>query len=158
MAYANITSKHITELRAMHRANAAIHAARLEEIKARNYRAIVAASIENFFAAVAQFATEQPAPATKPEFTTKKALIAACQRMDLDTVLFDANRRSSNNRGHAVEVALSHFFTTTFSQQFHAVRGGAAQVTNPKWFKQLYTDLAWSANDITPGSILQALA
>lgn len=153
-------AKTIATLRQIRRENSALHAARIQAIKDRNYKLIVAANLANFFAAVAQFASEQaekPAQA-KPEFTTKKALVTACQSMDLDTVLFDANRRSSNNRGHAVEVALSHFFTTTFGQQFHAVRDGEAQVANPKWFKQLYTDLAWSAYDITPGSILQALA
>lgn len=91
-------------------------------------------------------------------FITRKALIAACQSMNLDTVLFDVNRRTTQHRGHAVEVALSHFVKTTFGQKFHATHNGASQIENPKWFKQLYTDLAWSANDITPGSILQALS
>lgn len=91
-------------------------------------------------------------------FISRKALIAACRDMDLNTVLFDANRRTTQHRGHAVEVALSHFVKTTFGQKYHATRNGAAQVENPKWFKQLYTDLAWDTNDITPGAILQALS
>lgn len=91
-------------------------------------------------------------------FITRKALIAACQHMNLDTVLFSAQRRTAQHRGRAVEVALASFVRVAFGQQFHAVRDGAAQAANPKWFKQLYTDLAWSAEDITPGAILQALS
>lgn len=90
-------------------------------------------------------------------FITRKALIDACQQMNLDEVLFSAQRRTSNHRGHAVEVALAHFIATTFGQQYHATRNGAKQAKNPKWFQQLYTDLAWSSADITPGAILQAL-
>lgn len=89
---------------------------------------------------------------------TRKVLIAKLQSMDLDTVLFAGCRRSTNNRGHAVEVALSRFIKTTFGQKFHAVRGSAGQRENPRWFKQLYTDLSWAVGDITPGAILQALA
>jgi hypothetical protein len=91
-------------------------------------------------------------------FITRKALIATCQSMNLDEVLFSAQRRSANHRGHAVEVALSRFIATAFGQQYHATKNGAKQVKNPKWFQQLYTDLAWSSGDITPGAILQALS
>lgn len=94
----------------------------------------------------------------KTTFITRKGLIDACQKMDLDMVLFSAQRRTpTQHRGYAVEVGLSRFISTSFGQQYHAICGGAAQVENPKWFKQLYTDLAWSTGDITPGAILQAL-
>lgn len=153
MANYQITSN-IAMIRAAHRQAAPLHAARIAALIERNRQAAIAANLSNFFAAVAEFAATQ----TKPEFITKKALIAACKNMEFGEVLFSAQRRTNNHRGYAVEVALSHFFTTTFGQQFHAVRNGAAQVANPRWFRQLYTDLAWSAEDITPMAILQALA
>lgn len=90
---------------------------------------------------------------------TRKALIATCQSMNLDEMLFSCQRRTpTQHRGYAVEIALAPFVGTTFGQKYHATKNGAKQVENPKWFKQLYTDLAWSSCDITPGAILQALS
>lgn len=96
--------------------------------------------------------------ALSPKFPTQEEIIAECQSMDLSEVLFSAQRRTpTQHRGYAVEIALARFVGTTFGQQFHATQNGASQVENPTWFKQLYTDLAWSTGDITPGAILQAL-
>lgn len=94
----------------------------------------------------------------KSAFITRKGLIAACLSMDLDTVLFAASRRTpTQHRGRAVEVGLALFIDVSFGQQFHTNKSGTKTIENPAWFKQLYTDLAWSMEDITPGAILQVL-
>lgn len=91
-------------------------------------------------------------------FITRKALITTCQSMNLDEVLFSTQQRTPQHRGYAVERALARFINTAFGQQYHATKNGAAQAANPKWFKQLYTDLAWGTSDITPSVILEALS
>ncbi len=94
---------------------------------------------------------------------TRKALIQNLQAMNLDTVLLEGFRRSTGQsggyRGHAAEVALEKVITgvSHFSQaHYYTVR--EHRHDTPKWFRQLYTELAWATGDITPGSILQALA
>lgn len=88
---------------------------------------------------------------------TRKALAAKLQDMDLSMVLIPGCKRTSNWRGYAAVEALRNLIgIETFAQATHVTRSGNV-VQNPKWFKQLFTDLEWSTGDITPGSILQAL-
>jgi len=88
---------------------------------------------------------------------TRKSLIAKLKQMEPGAILFDGSRRSFQHRGYAVEIALKRFLPhTTFGQTQHATGMGSAK-KNPKWFTQLYVDLAWATGDITPWAILQAL-
>lgn len=89
---------------------------------------------------------------------SKKALIAALKSMDLATVLCPSYRRSANHRGYAVEVALASFVDVSFGQASHSSKRCDKLVNNPRWFRQLYTDLSWASGDVTVYSILQALA
>lgn len=89
---------------------------------------------------------------------SKKNLIAKLEKMNLDSVLFSANRRTANHRGYAAEIALASLIgVSTFGATSHTTKRGKL-VSNPRWFAGLYTEVTWSAGDVTPGSILQALA
>lgn len=88
---------------------------------------------------------------------TRKAFIAQLRQMDPALVLFPAWKRNAHHRGGAAEEALKQFFpNTTLGQSSHCTGNGKRQ-ENPKWLAQLYTDLAWDTNDITPGWILYHL-
>ena len=93
---------------------------------------------------------------------TRKALIQKLKDMNLDTVLFQGARRvqhtSGDYHGHDAEYVLRKLIGVDVFNQltYRTVRG--IQKQTPKWFRQLYADLAWGHGDITPGSILYALA
>lgn len=94
---------------------------------------------------------------------TRKALVAKLKSMNLDQVLFAGIHRSTEQsggyRGKAAQAALDKLITgvSSFAQaHYHTVRG--LRRDTPKWFRQLYTEIAWATGDVTPGSILAALA
>ena len=87
---------------------------------------------------------------------TRKNLIEQLESMNSTAILFPAWKRTANHRGYAVEQALGQFISTAFGQQTHSTITGTLK-QNPKWFKQLYTDLEWSPLDITPRTILSTL-
>jgi hypothetical protein len=88
---------------------------------------------------------------------TRKALIDQLEAMDPNAVLLRAGERSAQHQGHAVERALARFLgDMSFGQATHCVGQGKLQA-NPKWFKQLYTDIAHDCHDVTPGWILYFL-
>jgi hypothetical protein len=95
---------------------------------------------------------------------TRKAFVTKLQKMHPDVVLFEGYRRSTEQsggyRGAAAEGALEKVIeggVVGFSQSHYYTPRGMCYET-PKWFRQLYTDLAWGTGDITVGSILYALA
>lgn len=88
---------------------------------------------------------------------TRKALLEMLRQLPSTQVLFDASRRTPNNRGWAVEQALKRFMpNVVFGQTTYCMPRGSMKNT-PKWFRQLYAELAWSAADITPRLILHHL-
>lgn len=99
----------------------------------------------------------EQAPHKEPAFPSRKALITKLEAMNPAQVLFPAWKRDSNHRGYAVEQALKEFFgDVSFGQATHCVGLGSLK-KNPKWFVQLYVDLAYDNKDITPGYILYFL-
>lgn len=102
-----------------------------------------------------------PAPTRqtkKPGFITRKALVKKLQEMNLSEILVAGTKRTANWRGYVVIEALRNLINAeTFNQSTHVSRRGNI-VKNPKWFAQMFVNLEWASGDITPGSILQALA
>lgn len=92
---------------------------------------------------------------------TRKSLIEKLQKMNLDQVLFPGYRRprhtTGDYHGYAAENALRELIGVDIFNQMTYLTVRGISKANPKWFRQLYTDLAWDTGDITPGSILQAL-
>lgn len=93
----------------------------------------------------------------------RKALIAKLQKMTPDLILFAGIHRSTEQaggwRGNAAQVSLQKVIegVGSFNQsQYHTVRG--IRRDTPKWFRQLYTEIAWEHGDVTPGTILAAIA
>ena len=93
---------------------------------------------------------------------TRKALVAKLKAMNLDNVLIPWQRRASeaagSYRGYDAEKVLIPLLEVPHMSQRNFFTKRGCQKENPKWLKQLYTDIAWSSGDITPGSILQAIS
>lgn len=94
---------------------------------------------------------------------TRKALVAKLQKMSPDVVLFASIHRSTEQaggwRGNAAQSSLQKVIegVSSFNQsQYHTARG--VRKDTPKWFRQLYTELTWATGDVTPGTILAAIA
>jgi hypothetical protein len=87
----------------------------------------------------------------------RKTLIAKLNSMNLDTILIAGYQRTPNWRGYAVIEALRPLIGVETFNQREYVTTRHAQKSNPKWFKQLFTDLEWAVGDITAGSTLYAL-
>jgi hypothetical protein len=88
---------------------------------------------------------------------TRKELVKRLQEMNLDEVLFSGERRSVQWAGRAAQVALEKLLPgLSFGQSNYCTKRGLLK-NNPKWFTQMYVNIAWATGNVTPGSILQAL-
>lgn len=92
---------------------------------------------------------------------TRKALITKLKSMNPDAVLLPVEQRSYTNNG-ARDLAGSKVLEKltgidVVGQQSHCGKSGIVH-QNPKWMKQLFTEIVWSVGAVCVGDVLQHLA